>query len=155
LCEFGVLATFSNDDDGDFVARNWCYIGLRAVTPVDLHEVRPGCHAIVTAVCKAQRTATRRLQAAPAADARSKPVSADNPSRANPSATRQHCLCFDPRHWSLPKQLHAAIFGAGDQFFVEHRPRQSESLLARKRSANRCAFLHQANSLEPEALTGI
>src|SRR5262249_49932448 len=92
-------------------------------------------------------------ETAPTANAGSEPVRANYPARADSLPPRQYCLWFDSRDWGVPKQPDTTFLRAGQQFFMQQRPRQPEPMTRGEIRRNAGVLLDEANTFESKAFT--
>ena len=104
------------------------YICLDALRPINFHVFRPGTHAIVSAAGHAMAGRYPRIQIAPLPHARVAAVRANNPLRLHGSFVQVDPVIRDSDDGSSPKQIDAAIFSFGDQYFMQTRPADPNSL---------------------------
>src|ERR1700722_94934 len=139
--ELDVFRAFSRDcHDADLIHTDRSNVGLRAITPVDLYKFAPRLHAIEAPDSKSTISVLRRIEPGPHPDARTYPVCSDDPACAHKdgsiAANQRHAICRNSCHWSIPKQLDAAIRRRLDHPRVQRHAPQPDGELRREPRLN-------------------
>ena len=127
-----IFRALGHDYDADFFASDRCYIRLGMTAPINFNVIGPGADAIVAARGISLRLPRRRIQTAPAADARTAAVCANDPARGNKFAEQLDSGFRDSGDGGAPEKFDAACFGTGDQPLMQNRSPDSNSRTLRK-----------------------
>src|SRR4029077_2076102 len=115
-----VFGTSGHHHDTDLFASDRGYVGLGPVSPMKFDMSGPGAYSIMPPRRVSLGLARGRFQATPPPHSRATAVGADNPTRGYKFAGQLHSTFRDSGDGRAPQQLHATLFGTGDQPIVQN-----------------------------------
>jgi hypothetical protein len=93
-----------------------------------------------------------RFDSTPTPYSRALAVRADNPMSGNPASGKVHVPWTDRHDGRLPEKRHPAIFGAGNEPFVQSSSPQPNAITRRKIASDARVFLNETNAPKPNAI---
>ncbi len=88
--EVGVWHAHGHHHDTNFLAADRSYVGLGAMSPINLHMIRPRAQAVVAPRGVSSILPGRGIQTAPTANPRAAAIGADNPAQQSFRASNPH-----------------------------------------------------------------